>query len=569
MAEQGALALARDGAQPRTAARGRKRLGERLLEAGLVTERQLAQALQAQQNTGEQLGRLLVRLGYLSEERLLRLLCEDEGIAFTPLDPVPRDPAAIAALPESVARATGAFPLRLEGDRLVVALANPFDVSALTAVQRASGRQVAAAGAPRTRVLEAIDLGYGQASAAPRGHAGTGIVSGSALEQQPEAMEDAGQSASTVAEGIFRQAVELGATDVHVEPAPDAMRVRFRIDGILRPGPAFPRAVHAPFLTRVKVLAGLNIAESRLPQDGRLRFDVDGRQVDLRVSTFPTLHGEDLVLRVLDRARVNLQLAHLGVEAADLRIFQQALSRPSGLVLITGPTGSGKTTTLYSALSELNNGQRCILTLEDPVEYEVQGIRQSQVNVRAGLTFAGGLRSMLRHDPDVILVGEIRDLETAEIALSASMTGHMVLSTLHTNSAAAAIPRLLDMGTEPYALASSLQLCVAQRLIRVLCGKCRQEADVPVSVRRRFELLEVPLFRGGGCEACHGTGYRGRMPVFELLSVSDTVGAAIQERRSAEEIQRIAGSRTLLQAGLVHVRSGATSLEELLRVVSL
>ena len=276
-----------------------------------------------------------------------------------------------------------------------------------------------------------------------------------------------------------------------------------------------------------------------------------------------------MVLRVLDRSRVSLRLDSLGLPGADLELARGILSRPWGLVLITGPTGSGKTTTLYSALAEMNDGERCILTLEDPVEYEIDGIRQSQVNARAGLTFANGLRSMLRHDPDVILVGEIRDLETAQIALNAAMTGHMVLSTIHTNTAAGAIPRLLEMGTEPFALASSLQLAMAQRLVRLLCPQCRQPTEVPPAVRRRFSLGESPIFRGVGCPACRGTGYRGRLAIFELLPVDDAIARAIHAGGSAETIQGLANRPTLLEAGLARVRGGETSLEELLRVVSI
>jgi general secretion pathway protein E len=400
-------------------------------------------------------------------------------------------------------------------------------------------------------------------------------VTNSFVEPVPDQAEaarentESGSTAAQMADEVFERGVALGATDIHIEPTTDAVEVRYRLDGILRRGPSFPKSMQGPLVTRIKVLAGLNIAESRLPQDGRLRITASKREIDLRVSTFPTIYGEDLVLRILDRARVPLRLSGLGFTESDLGLLREVLARPLGLVLLTGPTGSGKTTTLYSALAELNTGERCILTIEDPVEYEVEGIRQSQINPRAGLTFASGLRSMLRHDPDVILVGEIRDLDTAQIALSAAMTGHMVLSTIHTNSAAAAIPRLLDMGTEPFALASSLQLTVAQRLVRALCPECRQPTDVPPAVRRRFSLEDVQLYRAVGCARCGQTGYRGRGAIFEFLPVSEAVAAAIYDRRGAEEIQRLGGRPTLLDAGLEKVRNGSTTLEELLRVVSL
>jgi type IV pilus assembly protein PilB len=548
----------------------KKKLGERLLEAGLVDDRQLAEALQAQQSTGEQLGRLLVRLGHLQEDDLLRLLCEDAGIPFETLDELAPTAEAVGAIPEEVARTVQVLPLRVAGDRLVVALANPFDVGTLTSLERMTGMRVSPVGAPRGRIIGALDLVYGNGENGTRAEPGA-IEASAGLPWRvgAEEVQEPGQNASAAAETIFREAVSLGATDIHVEPSGDSVRVRYRLDGILRSGPTFPRSLQSPLLTRIKVLGGLNIAENRLPQDGRLRVEMDGREIDMRISTFPTVQGEDLVMRVLDRQRVALDLARVGLDGEGLLTFRDVLSQPLGLMLITGPTGSGKTTTLYSALAELNTGERCIITLEDPVEYEIEGIRQSQINLRAGLTFASGLRSMLRHDPDVILVGEIRDLETAEIALAAAMTGHMVLSTLHTNSAAAAIPRLLDMGVEPFALASSLRLCAAQRLLRILCEKCREETDVPAAVRRRFGLEATKLYRPRGCPACHQTGYRGRIAIFEILPVNDDVANAIHERRRPEEIERLAGHSTLLDAGLARVRAGVTTLEELVRVVSI
>lgn len=558
----------------------KKLLGERLLETGLVSERQLAQALQAQQSTGEQLGRLLVRLGYLQEDDLLRLLCEDAGIPFSTLQTTVPERGAVGAIPEPLARAHTLLPIAESDGRLVVALADPFDLTTVSSVERGTGRRLSIVGAPRGRILEALDRAYGEgatleshgdvappaAAPAPAPPRQTG--SSRRAETAVEAT-DTSSTAASVADDVFQRAVALGATDIHIEPTPDAVSVRYRLDGILRKGPSFPKSLQAPLLTRIKVLAGLNIAENRLPQDGRMRFTIDEREIDLRISTFPTLHGEDLVLRVLDRGQLALELPRLGMNEADLGLLREVLHRPLGLVLITGPTGSGKTTTLYSALTELNTGERCILTLEDPIEYELNGIRQAQINPRAGLTFAAGLRSMLRHDPDVILVGEIRDLDTAQISLSAAMTGHLVLSTIHTNSASAAIPRLLDMGAEPFALASSLQLVVAQRLIRRLCAECREPTEVPPVVRRRFELGEARIYRSRGCPACSGTGYRGRVAIFEFLPVTDAISTAIFERKSADEIQRLAGHDTLLQAGLARVREGTTTLEELLRVASI
>jgi type II secretory ATPase GspE/PulE/Tfp pilus assembly ATPase PilB-like protein len=455
-------------------------------------------------------------------------------------------------------------------------------------------------GTPRDRLVEVIDQTYGRAaggdaaaasqprprapgSAAPA--AGTPATErppierferpggGDAAEERVEAVVgaergDAAGTAAQIADEVYQRGIAAGATDIHIEPREDGVSVRYRIDGILRQGPSYPKSVQAALITRVKVASGLNIAESRMPQDGRLRIATEGREVDMRVSTFPTLHGEDLVLRSLDQSRVELNVERLGMSSADVKLFRETVRHPHGIILITGPTGSGKTTTLYAALSELNNGTRCILTLEDPIEYELDGVRQSQINNRAGLTFATGLRSLLRHDPDVILVGEMRDQETVQIGLSAAMTGHMVLSTLHTNTAAGAIPRLLDMGSEPFVIASTLQLSLAQRLIRTVCRACMEPEEIPDSTRVKYGLEHSVVYRGRGCSACGNTGYRGRIGVYELLPITEEVAQGIYDRRSPEEIQRMSHRPTLLQDGLDKVRAGITSLEETLRAVT-
>jgi len=304
-------------------------------------------------------------------------------------------------------------------------------------------------------------------------------------------------------------------------------------------------------------------------QDGRVRIRTDAKHIDLRVSTFPTLHGEDIVLRILDRSRTALNLERLGIEPDDLKLLRAAFLRPHGLIPVTGPTGSGKTTTLYSAIVELNNRERCIITLEDPVEYELAQIRQSQINVRAGLTFASGLRSMLRHDPDTILVGEMRDAETVQIGLTAALTGHLVLTTLHTTTAAGAIPRLLDMGAEPFVLTSSVLLVISQRLVRTLCRECKAVGDITDPVRERFALGNATIYSAHGCTACRGSGYKGRIGIFEFLPITNDINAAIYQRRPAEEIQRISGRPNLLEDGLKKVRAGITTLDELLRVTSI
>jgi type IV pilus assembly protein PilB len=575
----------------------RIRLGEQLLQAGLITERQLSHALQAQQATGSQLGALLLRLGYVAEADLVRILCEDADIPFSTLTGRRPEPAALAAVPDTLARDRSVVPLAVKDDRILVAAADPFNVATIQTLEAETGMRVSYIGVPRERVLELLDEAYAggaagagnarQAEASPAAQPAAAEISSivrfdrqsppdsSAVlpleRSDPTALAERGEvagNASQIADEIFQRAVNAGATDIHIEPMEDRIGVRYRIDGILREGPTYPKSLQAGLITRVKVISGLNIAETRLPQDGRLRITVEGREVDLRISSFPTLYGEDLVLRVLDQSRIALDVARLGMSPADAQLFRESVARPHGMILITGPTGSGKTTTLYAALSEINNGTRSILTLEDPIEYELRGVRQSQINVRAGLTFASGLRALLRHDPDVILVGEMRDQDTMQIGMSAAMTGHMVLSTLHTNTAAGAIPRLLDMGAEPFVIASTLQLCVAQRLIRTICRACQVLDPVPEAIRERYGLAEATLYRGRGCAACSQTGYRGRVGIYEILPITEEVAAGIYERRAADEIQGVAQRPSLFQDGLQKVRAGMTTLEELLRAVA-
>ena len=576
----------------------RRWLGDTLLSAGLVTRQQLDEALAAQNTTGQKLGQTLVTLGYLSETDLLQTLCADAGIPFLTDTELQPQPDSVALIPAELARQHSVVPLKLESRHLVIAMADPFDLLSIRSLTRAAGRSVRVVGAQRDAVIKAIDIAYvGSAGAAAA--LGTKLAMGSGaapamsspsttarkLElSRSDAPRTAGRpgwpaapvtatggeegTAASAVDDIIRRGVELGATDIHIEPLDDIIRIRYRIDGLLTDGPSFPKASQLALISRVKILSTLDIADSRLPQDGRTRLKFGGRSIDLRVSTFPTLHGEDIVLRILDRGRVALQLEKLGIESDDLLLLRTALQKPHGLLPVTGPTGSGKTTTLYAALSELNTGDRAIITLEDPIEYEMPQIRQSQVNVRAGLTFASGLRSILRHDPNVILVGEIRDQETMQIALSASLTGHLVLTTLHTTTAAGTIPRLLDMGAEPFVLASAVTMFVSQRLIRVLCPSCKTKIDVPVAVRRRFGLEDAVLHGPRGCAVCRGTGFKGRLAIFELLPMSPDIVTAIYERTPPDQIQRDSGRPTLLQDGMRKVRAGVTTLDEILRVTA-
>ncbi len=560
----------------------RARIGERLIQAGLINKQQLEKGLQVHAATGEQLGKTLVKLGYLDDDSLVRTLCADAGIPYVTMQDVTLDPAAVASLPGNIATKYAALPLRNDNGRLLVAMANPFQIEAVTAVERAARRPIRVCAASRDSITEMIARAYDGKVVVPPAPP----VASPDSDRRPSApapqpayspptartteQEQAGESvnAAALAEAIIKRGVQLGATDVHIEPLEHETRVRYRVDGLLQDAGGYPKNVQAPLMSRIKILAGVDIAETRLPQDGRIRATLDSTQVDIRVSTYPTIYGEDVVLRILDRSRTALDLGSLGIAQDDLALLRSTMQRPHGLIPVTGPTGSGKTTTLYSALSELNTRERCIITLEDPVEYELATIRQSQINVRAGLTFASGLRSILRHDPDIILVGEIRDKETLQIALSAALTGHLVLTTLHTTTAAGAIPRLIDMGAEPFVLASSMHLVISQRLVRVLCDKCKAEVEIPEVVRQRHGLGNDPLFGPKGCMNCRQTGYRGRLGIFEFLPVDERLSSVIYERRPAEEIHRVSGRPTMFDDGIVKVRAGVTSLDELLRVIA-
>jgi type IV pilus assembly protein PilB len=581
----------------------RIRLGESLVDAGLINSAQLDEALARKTTTGERIGEALVALGYITERDLVRTLAKDADIPFLESSELRVDPAVVSLVTAAAARTNNLVPLRADGRALVVAMSNPFDIGVIRSLERASGRQIRTVTGDPVVIAQLVEASYGgnggvraapQEGAGPTGRpswtaraSATGMAAvappppspaaspplsmptyGGLTPARPLVGIEEGQTAAELADGIIKRGVALAATDIHIEPLEEIVQVRYRVDGVLQDGAAYPKALQAALMSRIKILSGLDIAESRLPQDGRAKVRVDTRSIDLRVSTFPTIHGEDVVLRILDRGRVALQLDALGIDPADVELLRAALRKPFGLMPVTGPTGSGKTTTLYSALLELTTGERCIITLEDPVEYEVQHIRQSQINVRAGLTFASGLRSILRHDPDIILVGEMRDQETVQIALSAALTGHLVLTTLHTTTAAGAIPRLLDMGAEPFIVASAISVIASQRLVRALCPQCRAPLVLPRAAAERFGLVGEQVFGPRGCAACRQTGYRGRIGIFEFLPIDEAIVTCIYERRSSDDIRRISGRPTLLDDGLRKVRSGITSLDEVLRVIA-
>ncbi len=551
----------------------RKRIGDYLREAGLVTEEQLELAQREAQRTGELFGQVLVRLGFVTLDDVTTTLARQAGIPLADLETYPVDYALVQTVPEEFVRKHQLVPIKREGFTLTAAASNLANLAAVDELQRLTNLFVTVVAAKESQIRTLIDRVFTKPKAAPSPvMKPTTAEAGGTVVADAEAEGPDQSSVIKLVDELFRKATREGATDIHIEPQENTLLTRFRYDGVLQLGPALPRTLLSAVVTRIKILANMNISESRLPQDGRILYEHDGKRFDLRVSTFPTIHGENVSIRVLDKSRT-FGLETLGLSAERMATFRRLLLRPHGLILVTGPTGSGKTTTLYSALLEIDSVDKNIMALEDPVEYELPMIRQSQINPRSGFTFATGLRAILRHDPDVILVGEMRDLETVEITIRSALTGHLVFSTLHTNDAVGAIPRLTEMGVEPYLIAASLLAVLAQRLVRVICSNCKVEATPEQAglERLREAAKAVPTaFVGKGCTLCNSTGYRGRTGVFEFLEITPGIVDLITSRAGPEAIQRQAlkeSMEAMFQDGLRKVAAGVTTVDELLRVI--
>jgi type IV pilus assembly protein PilB len=552
-------------------------LGRLLVDRGLCTEEQIDAAIVEQARTGRPIGRTLVDLGIITEAELVATLAAQVGLEFVDLDEQQIDPSASGAISEALARRYQVLPIAWEGNTLVVAMADPSNVLAMDDIRSVTGVDVRPVVSTRSAVDGAINRVM-RLDAEVEDTTAVAVESfdeGEDLASLREITEDA--PIVKLANLLIRQAVQDRASDIHIEPTEHDVRIRYRIDGVLHEVMRSPKRVQAGLVSRLKIMADLDIAEKRVPQDGRLAMVVGGRQVDLRLATLPTVYGEKLVMRVLDKGAAMLELEQLGFLPGTLERYQTMFRRPYGTILVTGPTGSGKSTTLYSTLNQLNDPAKNVITVEDPVEYRLQGINQIQVNPKAGLTFALALRTILRADPDIVLVGEIRDRETASIAMEAALTGHLVLSTLHTNDAPSTPARLIEMGLQPYLVSSAVDCVVAQRLIRRLCDRCKApyaptHADL-VALGWETEQDEVPaeLFRAVGCGACSKTGYQGRFALHEVMIVDEVMKGMIADRAHPEDLRKVAmveGMQNLRQAGLAHIRQGETSTEELLRVVA-
>ena len=568
----------------------KKSIGQIFISAGLITEEQLNQAIEKQRQLGtsEKIGDVLVNMGLITERDKAKCLGLQWGIQYVDLTEYQIEPEIVKCISQDLARRYKVVPIARNEDKLTLAMKNPLDVFAIDEVRLITGGDIEPVIATEEDITSAIAQQYSGGSAAAE--AVSELVDDIEMtevavtqiekpedEVSIEELRELSEEAPVVrlANLIITRGIQDGCSDVHLEPGKTSLRVRYRIDGIMHDGLIVPKKVQASLTSRIKIMADMDIAEKRAPQDGRIGAMVQGKQYDFRVSTMPNINGEKVVLRVLDKTSILIGLNKLGFLPQTSELFESIISRTYGIVLVTGPTGSGKSTTLYSVLSKLNSGEKNILTIEDPVEYELSGITQTQVNPKAGVTFASGLRTMLRQDPDIIMVGEIRDQETAMIAVEAALTGHLVLATLHTNDASGAITRLLDMGVESFLIVSAVVGVLAQRLLRLICPKCKETYTPPKDAIKRLGMQvddgsEVTFSRGRGCSYCKNTGYKGRIGIYELMPITDKIRDLILAKASSYAIKDAAieaGTKTLRDDAMEKILLGMTTLEESLRVI--
>lgn len=568
----------------------RKEVKDILLEQGLVTEEAIEKAEEIHKVSDEPVDEVLVRMGYLTEIDRVQALAELFNVPFMNLTEIVVTPEILRLIPQALARRHKLIPLFRRGDAIAVAMVDPLNVIAMDEITMHTGLPVQSVISPDDQVASAIEKFYGaemsmqdamkgafhnadmDSAMAEIDLVGPGQEEGVGGAELAKLMEEA--PVVKLVNAIIVQAIKEKASDIHVEPLKNDLRIRLRVDGLLHEVMSPPKAIQPILLSRLKIMANMDISERRIPQDGRIQMLVEGKEFDFRVSTYPTLFGEKIVMRILDKSGTKIGLEKLGFDLKTRELFEELVQSPYGILLVTGPTGSGKTTTLYSVLQKLNTDEKHIITLEDPVEYQLDGINQIQVNEKAGLYFDNGLRSVLRQDPDIVMVGEIRDFATAEVATNAALTGHLVFSTLHTNDAPSATTRLMDMGIEPYLVSSSLIGVLAQRLVRVICENCKEAYQVPSAAVRHFgvELPDekVTLYRGMGCDKCHGMGYSGRKGIFELMHLSDNLRDLITHKQSSvviKEAARKEGMKTLVEDCLRKILGGMTTVEEAVRIV--
>jgi type IV pilus assembly protein PilB len=560
-------------------AKAGKDFTEILIKKGIIGRDQVAEAVSMQQSSGVKLQDAIVRLGYATIDDVMQAMAEQFGMEYIHLEEVQIPSAVIQLVPESVARENVVLPMSQDNGALKIIMSDPMDFETVDKLRFILNRDIEIALAPRESIQEAINKHYGQTE--------TESVDSMLQEFTDTAIdftetESAGGQAAAVADNdapivklvnlIIQEAVNLRASDIHIEPFTDRVRVRYRIDGVCVERDSPPRRLLAALISRIKIMGSIDIAEKRRPQDGRIKLQVSGKDIDLRVSILPSNHGQSVVMRILNKESIMVSIRELGFGEDDYRRFQAIIKRPNGIFLVTGPTGSGKTTTLYGALNELNRPDKKIITAEEPVEYYLPGVNQTEVKSHIGLTFARIIRAMLRQSPNIILVGEIRDKETADMAIQASLTGHLVFSTLHTNDAPGAITRLIDIGVQPFLVASSVMAVMAQRLVRKICPKC-QEPDEPDPHELKVlgltteKIKTANFMRGRGCTYCHHTGYRGRLGIFEMMQMNSTLREMAFRREPTQNIRRQArlfGMRTLLEDGVMKAIKGITTLEEVL-----
>jgi type IV pilus assembly protein PilB len=569
-------------------ASSREELGTLLVEEGFITPRQLDKAVEKSENSGDNLQKVLISMGFVTEKDVVQTLGAKMGVNFVDLDKMQLDPELARLIPEDLARRYKVVPIAQDDqNRLTLAMMDPRDVLATDDISLITGFNISPVIATEEAILKSINQQYGvtdlveveetvkDISAQDFGNMDfeDDMDEEIALDKLKEMVDEA--PIVRVVNLIISQAINDKASDIHIEPEAKSVRVRYRVDGVLHDVMSPPKHIQAPMVSRIKIMANMDIAERRVPQDGKIHLTHDGREFDLRVSTIPTVHGEKTVMRILDKSNVMLGLNKLGFSQDNLELWEAIVDKPYGMLLVTGPTGSGKSTTLYSCLNKLNSGDKNIITVEDPVEYQIQGINQVQTNNKAGLTFASALKSFLRQDPDIIMVGEIRDGETAKIAVEAALTGHLVLSTLHTNDATGAISRLIEMDVEPFLVSSALIGVLAQRLARCICPNCKESYTPPVEAVRKMGMAmfgdsDIQFYRGRGCDHCKMTGYRGRSGIHEVFAPSDRTRQMMLNRASSTEIRQAAveeGMKTMQDDGLQKTLSGVTTMEECLRVV--